>query len=141
MIDEDANPSDDKKRPNIFEILDELIYHLDATKKIFTILILSAFILAPITIALASIVIGHPHFLFLLMRRMPDVASVILIHSIVTMVLAVLWLFIGVQEYRFFNRWGERFKRFRESQERIDRELGEGDDGERSAGHGRSGMG
>lgn len=38
--------SKDEGKDNIFEILDEIIYHLNATKRIFSILILTAFILA-----------------------------------------------------------------------------------------------
>lgn len=117
-----------RKRENIFEILDDLIYHLNATKRIFTILILSAFILAPTTIILALVVIWHPRFFIFLLRREPELGSIISIHIIVSIALAVLWLFIGIQEYKFFTRWSERFKRFIESKEKIDKELMEDKD-------------
>ncbi len=120
--------SNNKKKDNIFEILDDIIYHLNASKRIFSILILTAFILAPITLILAGIIAGHPKLLFFIINREPEVAFIVILHIIATIMLSILWLAIGIKEYTFFNRWEERFKRFIEKKEKIDKELLEGDD-------------
>lgn len=120
--------SRDKGKDSIFEILDDIIYHLNTSKRIFSILILSAFILAPITLILAGIIAGHPKLLFFIINREPEVVFIVILHIIVTIMMSILWLAIGIKEYAFFNRWEERFKRFMEKRERVDKELLKDDD-------------
>lgn len=76
---------------------------------------------------LAGIVAVHPRLLFFIITREPEIAYVVVLHIIATIILSVLWLAIGIKEYTFFNRWEERFKRFMEKKERIDKELEDDD--------------
>ncbi|MBI1829412.1 MAG: hypothetical protein HY222_03160 [Thaumarchaeota archaeon] len=51
-----------QKREHVFEVLDELIAHMNTTRHIFVLLIASAFILAPICLIMAAIVLSPPPF-------------------------------------------------------------------------------
>ena len=65
----------DRKRNSIFEVLDELIFHLNTTKSMFTFLIISSFILAPVALVVAAVISLHPAFLAVVMNRLPSVGS------------------------------------------------------------------
>ena len=121
----------EKRRNNIFEVLDELIFHLNTTKSMFTLLIVSSFILAPLAIIVAAVITLHPAFLGVLLNRLPGVGTIIIAFIGITVVLSALWLAIGIKERAFFSAWNTRFNRFISLRERIDREL-EGASGEAS---------
>ncbi len=113
----------EKRRNNIFEVLDELIFHLNTTKSMFTFLIVTSFILAPLALIVAAVITVHPGFLALLMRRLPSIGLMIIIFIGITVILASVWLYIGLMERSFFSEWNKRFSRFISLKERIDREL------------------
>jgi hypothetical protein len=116
----------DRRRGNIFEVLDELIFHLNTTKSMFTMLIVSSFILAPLAIIVAAVISIHPAFLGLILNRLPGVGLMIIAFIVITVVLSAIWLGIGIKERAFFSAWNTRFSRFISLKERIDRELEEG---------------
>jgi hypothetical protein len=116
----------DRRRGNIFEVLDELIFHLNTTKSMFTMLIVSSFILAPLAIIVAAVISIHPAFLGLILNRLPGVGLMIIAFIVITVVLSAIWLAIGIKERAFFSAWNTRFSRFISLKERIDRELEEG---------------
>lgn len=127
------------KRNNIFEVLDELIFHLNTTKSMFTLLIVSSFILAPVALVVAAVITIHPAFLGLLLNRLPGVGTMIIAFIAITVVLAAVWLAIGLKERAFFSSWNTRFSRFMSLRESIDRELAEGETEEKGSkkSHGR----
>jgi len=114
------------RRRSIFEVLDELIFHLNTTKNMFTFLIVSSFILAPLAFAVAALIAVHPAFLATVMNRLPTVGMMIIAFITITVILAAVWLAIGIKERAFFSAWNTRFNRFISLKERIDRELEEG---------------
>lgn len=120
----------ERRRNNIFEVLDELIFHLNTTKSMFTLLIVSSFILAPLAIVVAAVITLHPAFLGLLLNRLPGVGTIIIAFIGITVVLSAVWLAIGIKERAFFSAWNTRFNRFISLRERIDRELEESGEGE-----------
>src|SRR5688572_30824055 len=93
----------ERQRNNIFEVLDELIFHLNTTKSMFTLLIVSSFILAPLALVVAAVIIVHPAFLNILLNRLPGVATIIIAFLAITVILASVWLAIGIKERRFFS--------------------------------------
>jgi len=116
----------ERRRSGIFEVLDELIFHLNTTKNMFTLLIVSSFILAPIALIVAAVITLHPGFLAVLMNRLPGIAMMIIAFIPITVILASIWLYIGLRERMFFSAWNDRFGRFMSLKERIDRELESG---------------
>lgn len=117
--------ADSAKRESIFQVLDDLIFHLNTTKSMFTLLIVSSFILAPAALVLAAVFVFNPEFLGLLLRRAPQLGTIIITLVGTSVILAAVWLFIGIRERRFFSRWNDRFSRFMSLKERIDKELGD----------------
>lgn len=116
-----------RRRGNIFEVLDELIFHLNTTKSMFTLLIISSFILAPLAFAVAVVIAVHPAFLATIMNRLPSVGLMIITFITITVILSAIWLAIGIKERAFFSAWNSRFNRFISLRERIDRELEQGE--------------
>ncbi len=115
-----------EKRETIVNVLDDLIYHLNTTRSTFTFLIVSSFILAPLALIVAAVFTVYPRFLFLLLERLPQIGAIIIIFITITVILASVWLAIGIKERRFFSAWNVRFGRFMTLKDKIDRELGEG---------------
>jgi hypothetical protein len=113
----------DRKRNSIFEVLDELIFHLNTTKSMFTFLIISSFILAPVALIVAAVISLHPAFLAVVMNRLPSVGMMIIAFIAITVILSAIWLAIGIKERAFFSAWNSRFNRFISLKERIDKEL------------------
>ena len=113
------------RRESIFEVLDELIFHLNTTKSMFTFLIVSSFILGPLSLIVAGIFAVHPRILFFLLRSAPEAAGIVLLFLSLSVFMAVTWLFIGLRERTFFARWNTRFSGFMSMREKIDRELGD----------------
>jgi len=120
----------EQRRSNIFEVLDELIFHLNTTKSTFTFLIISSFILAPLAIIVAAVFAFNPRFLPFIIDRVPGVATIIIAFIVIVVVLASIWLAIGIKERAFFSAWNSRFSRFVSLRERIDMELEKGESGE-----------
>ena len=115
-----------RRRDTIFEVLDELIFHLNTTRGTFTFLIISAFILGPLSLIVAAIFALHPRLLNLLLVRAPDVGWIVVLFLTLTVTLAAIWLGIGIRERSFFLAWNARFSRFMSLRNRIDRELSGG---------------
>jgi len=121
-------PKDTKRRESILEVLDELIFHLNNTKGIFTLLIISSLILAPIALILGGIFITFPRFLFFLLNRVPDVGIILLVYVVISIIFSSIWLYIGIKEQRFFSKWNNKFRRYMSLKNQIDKELGEEDE-------------
>jgi hypothetical protein len=109
----------------VFELLDDLISHMNTTKNIFTLLILSSFILAPIALIVAGIFVLHPFFLYRILFRLPAVGGMLLLFIFVSIMLASVWLFIGASEQRFFSHWNKKFNRYVSKRKQVDKELGQ----------------
>ena len=96
---------------------------MNTTKNIFTLLILSSFILAPIALIVAGIFIVHPFFLYRILFRVPAVGGLLLLFIGVSVMLASIWFFIGASEQRFFSQWSKKFDRYSSKKRQIDKEL------------------
>ncbi|HXX97138.1 MAG TPA: hypothetical protein VEL11_08495 [Candidatus Bathyarchaeia archaeon] len=111
------------EKTSIVELLDELISHMNGTRNVFKIMILSAFILAPLSLMLASVFVIHPFFMHRILFRFPDIGAFLLFFIGVSIMLASMWLYIGLSEQRFFSKWDKRFARFTSLKNQVDKEL------------------
>jgi hypothetical protein len=98
---------------------------MNTTKNLFSLLIISAFVLAPMALIMGAVLAVNPKFLFFISFREPEVAVVILALLIISVILASIWLFIGMKERTFFSHWDKKFKRYISLKDQIDRELRE----------------
>lgn len=120
-----ADDKEPARTKGLLEVLDDLIFHLNTTKSTFSFLIVSSFIIAPLALIVAAVFVLHPRFLFFMLESLPQVATIIIIFLVISVILASTWLAIGIKERAFFSAWNRRFSRFMTLRERIDRELGE----------------
>jgi hypothetical protein len=122
----DANNSIKKKdKTSIVEVLDELIFHMNSTRTVFKIMILSSFILAPLSLMLAGVLVIHPFFMHRILFRFPEIGVFLLFFIGVSIMLASMWLYIGLSEQRFFSNWDKKFSRYTSLKNQLDKELGE----------------
>ncbi len=112
-------------KTSVVELLDELISHMNRTRSVFKVMILSSFILAPLSLMLASVFVIHPSFMNRILYRFPDVGVFLLFFIGVSIMLASMWLYIGLSEQRFFSNWDRKFSRYTSLKNQLDKELGE----------------
>ena len=124
--DNDSNNSiKDQNKTSVIELLDELISHMNTTRSVFKVMILSSFILAPLSLMLAAVFVIHPFFMNRILFRIPDVGFFLLFFIGVSIMLASMWLYIGLSEQRFFSNWDKKFTRYTSLKNQLDKELGE----------------
>lgn len=127
--DADANKAkketeNEQDKTSVPELLDELILHMNSIRSVFKVMILSSFILAPMSLILAGIIVIHPLFISRIMFRLPEVGLFLLLFTGVTVMLASMWLYIGLSEQRFFSSWDKKFSKYLSLKKQVDRELG-----------------
>jgi hypothetical protein len=126
--DGDNSIKDTEKEHNktsVVELLDALISHMNAVRSVFKVMILSSFILAPLSLMFAAVLVIHPFFIQRIMFRFPDVGFFLLFFIGVSIMLASMWLYIGLSEQRFFSNWDKKFSRYTLLKNQLDKELGE----------------
>src|SRR5436309_12056292 len=97
---------------------------MNSTRSVFKVMILSSFILAPMSLILAGVIVIHPFFMNRIMFRLPEVGLFLLLFIGVTVMLASMWLYIGLSEQRFFSHWDKKFSKYMSLKKQVDRELG-----------------
>ncbi|MEM3077937.1 MAG: hypothetical protein QXR38_00355 [Nitrososphaerales archaeon] len=112
-----------EERTSLLETIDDLIYHMNDARLTFIIMSISSFIIAPIAIIVALVFIFHPALIRLMLIREPVFGIIFTIYIIFTVIASLIWLYVGLREYRFLSKWNERFKKYMSLKERIDREL------------------
>ena len=115
----------DQNKTSVVELLDELISHMNTARSVFKVMILSSFILAPLSLMLASVFVIHPSFMNRILNRFPDVGVFLLFFIGISIMLASMWLYIGLSEQRFFSNWDKKFSRYTSLKNQLDKELGE----------------
>jgi hypothetical protein len=126
--DEDNSIKDTEKEHNktsVVELLDALISHMNAIRSVFKVMILSSFVLAPLSLMFAAVLVIHPFFIQRILFRFPNVGVFLLFFIGVSIMLASMWLYIGLSEQRFFSNWDKKFSRFTSLKNQLNRELGE----------------
>ncbi|MGB9658946.1 MAG: hypothetical protein ACPLY9_00270 [Nitrososphaerales archaeon] len=112
-----------EERTSLLETVDDLIYHMNDARLTFIAMSISSFIIAPIAIIVALVFIFHPALIRLMLIREPVFGIIFTIYIIFTVVASLIWLYVGLREYRFLSKWNERFKKYMSLKEKIDREL------------------
>ncbi|MGB6673668.1 MAG: hypothetical protein WBE34_14660 [Candidatus Nitrosopolaris sp.] len=113
----------DHKKTTVIELLDALISHMNAIRSVFKVMILSSFILAPLSLILAGVFVIHPFFMHRILFRIPEVGIFLLFFIGVSIMLASMWLYIGLSEQRFFSNWNKKYNRYTSLKSHLDKEL------------------
>lgn len=112
-----------EERESLLEMIDRLLVHLDSARVWLNIVSISSIVVAPISVIFTLIMLIHPGLLRLLLIREPGVGLVFLLYLIGNLVLAALWLTVGVKEASFLRGWSQRFRRYRSLKKQLDEEL------------------
>jgi hypothetical protein len=116
----------DKRAENVFRIMDEIVYQLNKTKRMFILMILSFVIIVPathiITFALVGETIfddGGPPFD---RSGPPDNPSFRVVQAVVVGTVLV-WIGIGIRQWFVLSKWTKKYKQYKELQKKIDEKL------------------
>ena len=139
--------SNKARRENVFEILDNMMLHLNRTKHLFLLMILTVLILPPISM-LVMVQVFDPPFegkqfrseylreeLGLPERTLTDEQKQLIKEKfdrakppfkapqIIITVISLVWLGIGIRQWFVISKWSKRYKKFKEQQDEIDKKL------------------
>jgi hypothetical protein len=126
---------DDKLVENIFRAMDEIVYQLNMTKRLFLLMILSFVIIVPTTHVITTVVIGETFFddggpPFDGPPGPPDNPSFRIV-QIVVVVTVLVWIGIGIRQWFVLSKWTKKYKQFKELQKKVDEKLGGDEDDEK----------
>jgi hypothetical protein len=100
---------------NIFRITDELVSQVDRTKKFVVIMIIAIVIAVPVSWHAAPLLTGSANSFRLI--------------GYVTIVIALIFLAIGVRQWIVLSKWTGKYKKYKELQKKIDDKLNFEDEG------------
>lgn len=132
---------DDKPVENIFRAMDEIVYQLNMTKRLFLLMILSFVILVPATHIITTVVIGETFIdndgfdegggpPFDGPPGPPDNPSFRIVQAVVVATVLV-WIGIGIRQWFVLSKWTKKYKQFKELQKKVDEKLGDDEDEEK----------
>ena len=116
---------------NIFQIMDEIVRHLNRTKKMFLIMIISVVIVVPGTFIVTFALLGGASFWNDPPEGGPDdgddggppdePAFGIARGIVIAFLLA--WIIIGIRQWFVLSKWAQRYEIYKELQKKIDEKL------------------
>jgi hypothetical protein len=116
----------DKPVENIFRAMDEIVYQLNKTKKLFILMILSFVIIVPATHAITFALLGETIFSGggppFDRTGPPDNPSFRVVQAVVIGTVLV-WIGIGVRQWFVLSKWTKKYNQFKELQKKIDEKL------------------
>jgi hypothetical protein len=114
-----------QNKSSVIQLIDELVSHMDRTRGVFKIMILSSFILAPLCLLLTAVFTIHPFLLHRILFKFPNLGIFLLFFIGVSVILASIWLYMGLSERSFFSNWENKYNRYKLLKRRLDKELGQ----------------
>jgi hypothetical protein len=124
---------DDKPVENIFRAMDEIVYQLNKTKRLFILMIVSFVVIVPVTHAISVAVLGGmtfddggPPF----RGGPPDNPSFRIVQAVVVGTVLV-WIGIGIRQWFVLSKWTKKYKQYKELQKKIDEKLDYDEDNEK----------
>jgi Na+-driven multidrug efflux pump len=116
---------------NIFQIMDEIVRHLNRTKKMFLIMIVSVVVVVPLTFIITFALLGGASFWNGPPEGGPDdgddggppdePAFGIARGIVIAFLLA--WIIIGIRQWFVLSKWAQRYEIYKELQKKIDEKL------------------
>jgi hypothetical protein len=153
-IDNNNDKKPDKRRENIFEIMDGIIDQLNNTKRLFIAMILTVMIIPPLVFIVAFELITSTSDNPSPPPSPPSIAEMnhhyykgehrgggglfggsggggrllSTITKYVPLIIGILWLGIGIRQWIVLSKWSRKYQRYKELQKKIDEEMEDGDD-------------
>ena len=110
-------------KSSVIQLIDELVSHMNRTRDVFKLMILSSFILAPLCLMLTAVFTIHPFFLHRILFKFPHLGIFLLFFITVSVILASIWLYMGLSERSFFSNWNNKYNKYKLMKSRLDKEF------------------
>jgi hypothetical protein len=125
-----ADSSKAKPLENIFRIMDEIVHHLNKTKKMVILMIASIIIVLPATHIITFALIGETIFdddgqgppRFDRSGGSPDSSAFRIVQAVVIGTI-LFWIGIGIRQWFVLSKWTKKYKQYKELQKKIDEKL------------------
>ena len=124
-----ADPIRDKPVENIFRIMDEIVGHLNKTKKMVILMIISIIIVLPVTHIITFVLIGDTGFDDGGRSRFdssgggpPDNPAFRIVEAVVIGTI-LFWIGIGIRQWFMLSKWTKKYKQYKQLQKKIDEKL------------------
>ena len=123
-----ADPIKDKPVENIFRIMDEIVHHLNRTKKMVILMIISIIVVLPATHIITFALIGDTIFdggerpRFDRSGGPPDSPAFRIVQAVVIGTI-LFWLVIGIRQWFMLSKWTKKYKQYKQLQKKIDEKL------------------
>jgi hypothetical protein len=141
---DDKNNSDNnntRSDSSIFYIMDGIIDQLNKTKKLFIIMLLTIMIIPPIAFMLTFMLFGFPFHdddYNNWTRNDPwedDSSSTsnsgfnssFRYLPLIPVIVVIVWMGIGIRQWFVLSKWDKKYKKYKELQKKIDKDLGKDD--------------
>lgn len=112
----------EKDGGNIFKTMDEIIFQLNRTKKMFIVMILTVMIIPPITFMIFMAVYDPPFDPQEKTERQGP-GTKFAIFKIIPIIISAVWLGIGIRQWLVLSKWTKRYDRYKKLQEEVDKKL------------------
>ena len=113
-------------RHNVITLMDNFIEQiLQKTKNTLSLalaLSVSAIALAPLAIGLSIFLLLHPSF-FLVLEKESEFGLFLSIVLVGIVIVSLIWLVIGIKQYRSIKLWNKRYSLFIKRKEEIDKNV------------------
>ena len=142
----------ERRHESIFEIIDNVMYHLNTTKKMFMIMIVTTLILPPVIVIGLVSVTDPPespraiqHNLLLERLKSGEISKQEFIEQVekgdkrwkgpgfgmlqkqplhlVLLIVAVFWLGFGIRQWYVLSSWSKKYENYKKKQEELDKKL------------------
>ena len=122
----DNEDPNNTSRHNVIALMDNFIEQiLQKTKNMLSLalaLSVSSIALAPLAIGLSIFLLLHPSF-FLVLEKESEFGLFLSILLVGIVIVSLIWLVIGIKQYRSIKLWNKRYSLFIKRQEEIDKNV------------------
>jgi hypothetical protein len=107
----------------LLELIDRLILHINSERTWFNILIATSIFTSPIFILFTFYLLLHRKLIAYIFMRDPRLGVLATAYFAIIIIVSLLWLIVGIKEYKFLSKWNRRFRKYFSLKEQLDREL------------------
>lgn len=115
--------TDSDKNGNIFKIMDEIIFQLNKTKKMFIVMILTIMIIPPVALLFTSVIFDPPFEEQEEKTQRDGPKPKFVIYRVIPLIISAVWLGIGIRQWIVLSKWTKKYDRYKKLQEKIDKKL------------------
>jgi hypothetical protein len=112
--------SSSSSRYNILSIIETFIEQIFHIRKTLLGVSISAIIMAPIAIGLSVFLLRHPSF-FAILETENEFGIVLSVLLGVIIIISLVWLIVGISQYRLIGSWNKRYGNYIREKQEIDR--------------------